>query len=56
MVFLYYVIIVLCSNNICGRYLQLMVVLVKDVIHISSYSYSFLKVTPVLLLVSYSYD
>ena len=46
--------IVLYSNyNICGRYL--IIVLVRDINHVYSYSYSFLKVTPVLL-VSYSYD
>ena len=46
--------VVLYSNyNICGRYL--IIVLVRDINHVFSYSYSFLKVTPVLL-VSYSYD
>ena len=46
--------LLLCSNyNICGRYL--IIVLVRDINHVFSYSYSFLKATPVLL-VSYSYD
>ena len=56
MVLLYsnaFVIILYSSYNICGRYL--IIVLVRDIIHVFSYSYSFLKVTPVLL-VSYSYD
>ena len=42
-----------CTHNICGRYL--IIVLVRYIIHIFSYSYSFLKVTPVLL-VSNRYD
>ena len=46
--------IVLYSNyNICGRYL--IIVLVRDTFYTCSYSCSFLKVTPVLL-VSYGYD
>ena len=46
-------IIVLCSNyNFCGRYL--IIVLVRDIIHISRYSYSFLNESSVLLT-SYNY-
>ena len=53
MVFLYSDTILYSKYNFCGRYL--IIVLVRDIIHIFSYSYSFLKVTPVHL-VSYSYD
>ena len=53
MVSLYSNIVLYSNYNICGRYL--IIVLVRDINHVFSYSYSLLKVTPVLL-VSYSYD
>ena len=53
MVFLYSSIVLYSSYNIWGRYL--IIVLVRDIIYTISYSDSYLKVTPVLL-VSYSYD
>ena len=45
---LYSNIVLYSSYNICGRYLN--IVLVRDIYHVFSYSYSFLKVTPVLLV------
>ena len=53
MVSLYSNIVLYSIYKICGRYL--IIVLVTDINHVFSYSYSFLKATPVLL-VSYSYD
>ena len=51
MVLLYsnaFVIILYSNYNICGRYL--IIVLVRDFIHVFSCSYGFLKVTPGLLV------
>ena len=53
MVSLYSNIVLYSNYKISGRYL--IIVLVRDINHVFSYSYSFLNVTPVLL-VSYSYD
>ena len=53
MVSLYSNIVLYSNYKISGRYL--IIVLVMDINHGFSYSYSFLKVTPVIL-VSYSYD
>ena len=53
MVSLYSNIVLYSNYKTCGRYL--IIVLFRDINHVFSYSYSFLKVTPVLL-VGYSYD
>ena len=53
MVSLYSNIVLYSKYTICGRYL--IIVLVRDINHVFSYRYSFLKVI-LVLLVSYIYD